>query len=58
MQMERTKHQITRNGAANFAPFFLPDGKAHYICFKCERPEGAQLLIYLLLTKMELGLNK
>ena len=34
----KNKQQVTHNGAANFAPFFHPDGQADYLCLQPGRP--------------------
>jgi Tol biopolymer transport system component len=34
------KIQVTNNGAANFAPFFFPDGKRIIFCSNLENPRG------------------
>jgi TolB protein len=38
----KNKHQVTHNGAANFAPFFLPDGKRIIFASNLADPKNAR----------------
>jgi Tol biopolymer transport system component len=40
------KRQVTRNGAANFAPFFFPDGKRIIFSSNLENPRGRNFDLY------------
>jgi Tol biopolymer transport system component len=40
------KTQITHNSAANFAPFFFPDGKRILFCSNIEDPQGRNFDVY------------
>ncbi|MEO8447120.1 MAG: hypothetical protein ABI528_06470 [bacterium] len=40
------KKQVTSNGAANFAPYFFPDGKRILFCSNVEDPKGRDFDIY------------
>lgn len=40
------KTQITHNSAANFAPFFFPDGKRVLFCSNIDDPQGRNFDIY------------
>jgi Tol biopolymer transport system component len=40
--------QVTANGAANFAPFFTPDGKRIIFCSNFEDPRGRKFELYLI----------
>ncbi len=42
------KRQITRNGAANFAPFFLPDNKRIIFASNMNDPKGRNFDLYLI----------
>ncbi|MDZ4713011.1 MAG: hypothetical protein SGI89_11895 [bacterium] len=42
----RNKRQVTSNGAANFAPYFFPDGKRILFCSNVEDPKGRDFDIY------------
>lgn len=42
------KRQITRNGAANFAPFFTPDGKQILFSSNVNDPNGYDFDLYLI----------
>ncbi len=42
------KRQITRNGAANFAPFFHPDGKRIIFASNVANPRGRNFDLYLI----------
>jgi TolB protein len=41
------KRQVTRNGAANFAPFFLPDGKRIIFASNLGDPKGRDFDLYV-----------
>lgn len=43
-----TKRQITRNGAANFAPFFLPDNKRIIFASNMRDPKGRNFDLYVI----------
>jgi Tol biopolymer transport system component len=40
------KRQITRNGKANFAPYFFPDGKRIIFSSNMEDPKGRDFDLY------------
>lgn len=40
------KIRVTNNGAANFAPFFFPDGKKIIFCSNMEDPKGRNFDLY------------
>lgn len=40
------KRQVTSNGAANFAPYFFPDGNRILFCSNVEDPKGRDFDIY------------
>jgi Tol biopolymer transport system component len=42
------KQQITNNGAANFAPFFHPDGKRIIFCSNMQDSKGRNFDIYMI----------
>jgi len=42
------KRQITNNGAANFAPFFHPDGKRIIFASNMENPRGRNFDLYMI----------
>ncbi len=42
------KVQVTNNGAANFAPFFFPDGKRIVFCSNLENPRGRNFDLYVI----------
>jgi Tol biopolymer transport system component len=44
------KQQVTNNGAANFAPFFHPDGKRIIFCSNMQDPKGRNFDIYMINT--------
>ena len=44
----RNKRQVTRNGAANFAPFFHPDGKRIIFASNMADPNGRNFDLYLI----------
>ncbi len=41
------KHQVTRNGASNFAPFWHPDGKRIIFASNMAKPESMEFDLYL-----------
>jgi len=41
------KHQVTRNGAANFCPYFTPDGKRLIFASNMDDPERRNFDLYL-----------
>jgi Tol biopolymer transport system component len=42
------KRQVTRNGAANFCPYFTPDGKRLIFASNLENPRGRNFDLYLI----------
>lgn len=42
------KRQVTNNGAANFAPYFFPDGKRILFCSNLSDPDGRNFDIYMI----------
>jgi Tol biopolymer transport system component len=44
----KNKRQLTKNGAANFAPFFHPDGKRIIFASNMENPRGRNFDLYLI----------
>ncbi len=42
------KTRITHNSAANFAPYFFPDGKRILFCSNIEDPQGRNFDIYMI----------
>jgi len=42
------KRQLTKNGAANFAPFFHPDGKRIIFASNMENPRGRNFDLYMI----------
>jgi len=42
------KHQVTHNGAANFCPFFTPDGKRLIFASNQQDPQGRNFDLYLI----------
>lgn len=44
------KIQITNNGAANFAPYWFPDGKRILFCSNVQDPKGRNFDIYMINT--------
>lgn len=42
----KNKLQVTNNGAANFAPYWFPDGKKILFCSNIEDPKGRNFDIY------------
>jgi Tol biopolymer transport system component len=44
----RNQRQVTHNGAANFAPFFHPDGKRIIFASNLENPRGRNFDLYLI----------
>lgn len=42
------KRQVTRNGKANFAPFFFPDGKRIIFASNMDDPKGRNFEIYVI----------
>jgi Tol biopolymer transport system component len=42
------KRQVTRNGKANFAPFFLPDGKRIIFASNMDDPKGRNFDLYVI----------
>ncbi|HXF06720.1 MAG TPA: hypothetical protein VNM72_15090, partial [Blastocatellia bacterium] len=42
------QRQITNNGAANFAPFFHPDGKRIIFASNLHNPQGRDFDLYLI----------
>jgi TolB protein len=42
----KNKIQVTNNGAANFAPYWFPDGKRILFCSNIEDPKGRNFDIY------------
>jgi Tol biopolymer transport system component/Zn-dependent protease with chaperone function len=41
------RHQVTRNGAANFCPYFHPDGQRIIFASNMDDPEGRNFELYL-----------
>jgi Tol biopolymer transport system component len=44
------KKQVTNNGAANFCPFFHPDGKQIIFSSNLHRPDGREFSLYVVKT--------
>ncbi len=44
----KNQRQITRNGKANFAPFFHPDGKRIIFCSNLDDPKGRNFDLYMI----------
>jgi Tol biopolymer transport system component len=42
------KRQVTRNGKANFAPYFFPDGKRIIFASNMDDPRGRNFDIYVI----------
>lgn len=42
------KRQVTNNGAANFAPYFFPDGERILYCSNQDDPQGRNFDIYMI----------
>lgn len=42
------KHQVTKNGKANFAPFFFPDGKRIIFASNMADPKGRDFDLYMI----------
>ena len=42
------KRQITRNGKANFAPYFFPDGKRIIFASNMDDPKGRNFDLYVI----------
>jgi Tol biopolymer transport system component len=43
----KNKRQVTRNGKANFAPFFFPDGKRIIFASNMDDPKGRNFDLYV-----------
>ena len=44
----KNKTQVTRNGKANFAPFFFPDGKRIIFASNMDDPKGRNFELYII----------